>query len=127
MLLPFKLGLGGALGNGQQYMSCISLYEAVKIIQFIISRENIQGAVNVVSPEAVTNRTFTKTLGAVLKRPTFFTITAPIARFVFGEMADHLLLSGARVKPSVLIEHGYKCNDNNLSAALERSLLKPSN
>ncbi|MGB2272199.1 MAG: TIGR01777 family oxidoreductase [Pseudomonadales bacterium] len=127
MLLPFKLGLGGALGNGQQYMSCISLYEAVKIIQFIISRENIQGAVNVVSPEAVTNRTFTKTLGAVLKRPTFFTITAPIARFVFGEMADHLLLSGARVKPSVLIEHGYKFNDNNLSAALERSLLKPSN
>ena len=122
MLLPFKLGLGGAFGNGQQYMSCIGLHEAVKIIQFIIAQKSIYGAVNMVAPVAVTNKTFTKTLGAVLNRPTFFTMPAPIARFVFGEMADHLLLTGARVLPSVLMAHGYNFMDNDLSSTLKREL-----
>lgn len=122
MLLPFKLGLGGAFGNGQQYMSCIGLHEVTNIIQFIIAQPSIQGAVNMVAPIAVTNKTFTKTLGAVLKRPTFFTVPAPIARFAFGEMADHLLLSGARVKPSVLMAHGYRFIDNDLSSTLKRVL-----
>ncbi len=124
MLLPFKLGLGGAFGNGQQYMSCIGLHEAVNIIQFIMAQESIQGPVNMVAPEAVTNKVFTKTLGAVLKRPTIFTVPVPIAKFAFGEMADHLLLTGARVKPSVLIEHGYTFSDNDLASTLKRVLLK---
>ncbi|HAB55134.1 MAG TPA: TIGR01777 family protein [Cellvibrionales bacterium] len=124
MLLPFKLGLGGAFGNGQQYMSCIGLHEAVNIIQFIMAQESIHGAVNMVAPEAVTNKVFTKTLGAVLKRPTIFTVPVPIAKFAFGEMADHLLLTGARVKPSVLIEHGYTFSDKDLTSTLERVLLE---
>ena len=122
MLTPFKLGLGGAFGNGKQYMSCIGLHEVTNIIQFIIAQPSIQGAVNMVAPVAVSNKTFTKTLGAVLKRPTFFTVPAPIARFAFGEMADHLLLTGARVKPSVLMAHGYPFIDNDLSATLKREL-----
>jgi len=124
MLLPFKLGLGGAFGNGQQYMSCIGLHEAVSIIQFIMATESIHGAINMVAPEAVTNKVFTKTLGAVLKRPTIFTVPTPIAKFAFGEMADHLLLTGARVKPSLLIEHGYQFSDKDLRSTLERVLLK---
>ena len=123
MLLPFKLGLGGAFGNGQQYMSCIGLHEAVNIIQFIMATESIHGAINMVAPEAVTNKVFTKTLGAVLKRPTIFTVPTPIAKFAFGEMADHLLLTGARVKPSLLIEHGYQFSDKDLRSTLERVLL----
>ena len=127
MLLPFKLGLGGAFGNGQQYMSCIGLHEATNIIQFIIAQKTIQGAVNMVAPLAVTNKTFTKTLGSVLKRPTFFTVPAAIARFAFGEMADHLLLTGARVKPSVLTAHGYRFIDNDLCTTLKRELAKNPN
>ncbi|MBT6579613.1 MAG: DUF1731 domain-containing protein, partial [Cellvibrionales bacterium] len=70
----------------------------------------------------VTNKVFTKTLGAVLKRPTIFTVPVPIAKFAFGEMADHLLLTGARVKPTVLTDHGYIFSDKDLTSTLERVL-----
>ena len=122
MLLPFKLGLGGPFSHGNQYMSYISLHEIVNAIEFIIQTESIKGPVNLVAPEAITNRQFTTTLASLLNRPAFFTIPAIIARLAFGEMADALLLSSCRVKPQVLIEHGYQFIDKDLRQALEKML-----
>jgi hypothetical protein len=122
MLLPFKLGLGGSFSHGNQYMSCISLPEIVNAIEFIIQTESIEGPVNLVAPEAITNRQFTATLASLLKRPAFFTIPAVVARLAFGEMADALLLSSSRVKPQVLIDHGYQFLDKDLRQALEKML-----
>ena len=122
MLLPFKLGLGGPFSHGNQYMSCISLHEIVNAIEFIIQTESIEGPVNLVAPEAITNRQFTTTLASLLNRPAFFTIPAIIARLAFGEMADALLLSSSRVKPQVLIDHGYQFIDKDLRQALEKML-----
>ena len=122
MLLPFKLGLGGPFSHGNQYMSCISLHEIVNAIEFIIQTESIKGPVNLVAPEAITNRQFTTTLASLLNRPAFFTIPAIIARLAFGEMADALLLSSSRVKPQVLIDHGYQFIDKDLRQALEKML-----
>ena len=122
MLLPFKLGLGGPFSHGNQYMSCISLHEIVNAIEFIIQTESIKGPVNLVAPETITNRQFTTTLASLLNRPAFFTIPAIIARLAFGEMADALLLSSSRVKPQVLIDHGYQFIDKDLRQALEKML-----
>jgi uncharacterized protein (TIGR01777 family) len=122
MLLPFKLGLGGSFSHGNQYMSCISLAEIVNAIEFIIQTESIEGPVNLVAPEAITNRQFTATLASLLKRPAFFTIPAVVARLAFGEMADALLLSSSRVKPQVLIDHDYQFLDKDLRQALEKML-----
>lgn len=122
MLLPFKLGLGGSFSHGNQYMSCISLPEIVNAIEFIIQTESIEGPVNLVAPEAITNRQFTATLASLLKRPAFFTIPAVVARLAFGEMADALLLSSSRVKPQVLIDHDYQFLDKDLRQALEKML-----
>ena len=77
---------------------------------------------NLVAPEAITNRQFTATLASLLKRPAFFTIPAVVARLAFGEMADALLLSSSRVKPLVLIDHGYQFLDKDLRQALEKML-----
>ena len=71
MLTPFKLGVGGVVGSGKQWMSWISLDDEIAIINYVIENENIRGAVNAVSPNPVTNHDFTKTLGDVLYRPTF--------------------------------------------------------
>ena len=122
MLPPFKLGLGGPFSHGKQYMSCISLHEVVNAIEFIIQTESIKGPVNLVAPEAITNRQFTATLASLLKRPAFFSIPAVVAKLAFGEMADALLLSSSRVKPQVLIDHGYQFIDKDLRQALEKML-----
>lgn len=120
---PFKMGLGGIIGNGQQYMSWVSLREVISMIQFIIENEMISGPVNLVSKNPVTNADFTKTLGKVLNRPTLIPLPATVARVMFGEMADALLLSGTRVMPSKLKTAGYKYIDEDLESTL-RSLLK---
>ncbi len=107
MLIPFRLGLGGVVGPGTQYMSWIALDDLVSIIAFIIDNEAIEGPVNAVAPHPVTNREFTKTLGNVIKRPTIFPLPSLIARFVAGEMADEMLLSSLRAEPRVLLAAGY--------------------
>ncbi len=118
MLLPFKMGLGGIIGNGQQYMSWVSIDDITGMIQYIIENESITGAVNLVSKKPITNYTFTKTLGSVLNRPTFFPLPAFAARMIFGEMADALLLSSKRVLPKKLEEAGYKFVDEDLEKTL---------
>lgn len=123
MLPPFKMGVGGPLGNGKQYMSWIALDDVVGIINFALTDPHLKGPVNVVSPNPVTNRDFTKTLGKTLSRPTVFPMPAFAARLLFGEMADALLLSSARAMPDKLTTAGYKFKYVSLAEAL-RHLLK---
>jgi hypothetical protein len=118
MLTPFRLGLGGCVGNGRQYYSWISLDDAVGAIRHALDKELLNGAVNVVAPNPVTNREFTKTLGRVLRRPTLFPMPAPVARLAFGEMADALLLASSRVKPARLLDSGYTFAHPTLEEAL---------
>jgi hypothetical protein len=118
MLTPFRLGLGGCVGNGRQYYSWISLDDAVGAIRHALDEESLRGAVNVVAPNPVTNREFTKTLGRVLRRPTLFPMPAPVARLAFGEMADALLLASSRVKPARLLDSGYTFAHPTLEEAL---------
>lgn len=124
MLLPFKLGLGGVLGNGKHYVSWLSIDDMVDMIKFVMSNSSIIGPVNMVSPEPVTNYQLTKALGEVLHRPTIFPMPAFVARIIFGEMADELLLSSARVKPVKIIEAGYQFHHTNLSETLKYLLKK---
>ena len=123
MLFPFKLGLGGVVGSGNQYMSWVSLNDVTRVIGFILKTESIKGPLNMVSPEAATNFEFTKLLGKALNRPTIFPIPAFIARLLFGEMADALLLTSIRVKPEKLIKLGFSFTDTDLYKTL-KSLLK---
>ena len=122
MVFPFKFGLGAILGNGKQAMPWIHIADVQDVVGFLLNNRHISGAVNVVAPETVDNRTFSRTLGRVLKRPVFFSVPAFFLRMVFGEMADELLLSGARVKPQKLISNGYPFHFSTLEDAL-RNLL----
>lgn len=123
MLLPFKLGAGGIMGNGRQYWSWISLDDVIGAFHHALMNENVSGAVNAVAPRAVTNAEFTKTLGKVLSRPTIFPLPAFAARLALGEMADELLLSSARIEPVRLVATGYKFRHSELEGAL-RDLLQ---
>lgn len=108
MILPFKMGGGGIIGNGNQYISWVSIADVVEIINFIIRNKNLIGPVNVTSPNPVTNHDFTKILGNALHRPTILPIPAFMARLVFGEMANELLLSSIKAMPGKLSNAGYK-------------------
>ncbi len=123
MLPPFKMGLGGVIGSGEQYFSWITLDDLVSAIEFALETELLIGPVNAVSPHAVTNREFTKALGRVLGRPTIFPMPAFAARLAFGEMADEMLIGGVRVAPHELIQAGFPFGYPQLEPAL-RHLLK---
>jgi uncharacterized protein (TIGR01777 family) len=122
MLFPFRMGVGGKLGAGDQYMSWITLDDAVGAIYHALTNPTLQGPVNVVAPTPVTNSQFTKTLGRVLSRPTLFPLPAPAARLAFGEMADALLLASTRVAPIRLEESGYRFRYRELEPALRHLL-----
>ena len=124
MLLPFKLGLGGPLGNGTQIMSWLTLDDAVQIIEFAMTHSQLKGPVNAVSPNPVSNREFAKALGRILHRPAFLPLPAPLIRLIFGEMGDALLLSSTRVVPEKLLEAGYLFRDPELIASFHRMLSK---
>ena len=122
MLLPFKLGAGGRLGSGKQWMSWITLEDVVAIIRFAIENLAIRGAINVVAPNAVQNVEFTKALAKALHRPAHFPAPAFALRLALGEMADALLLSSQRVKPQTLEKLGYRFLHADLSSALNAIL-----
>jgi len=122
MLPPFRMGVGGRVGDGKQWMSWIALDDVVNGLKFLIEDESIKGPVNFVAPEPVRNAEFTKTLGRVLNRPTFFPIPAFGARLAFGEMADALLLSSQKVEPSVLENNGFMFSWPTLEPALRHLL-----
>jgi uncharacterized protein (TIGR01777 family) len=126
MLTPFKMGLGGVIGSGQQYWSWVSLDELINMIQFVINTEFLRGPVNLVSKPTVTNREFTQSLARVLHRPGMFPMPAVIARLLFGEMADAMLLSSVRVYPRKLENAGYSFIHDNLDDALRAVLDFPA-
>jgi uncharacterized protein len=122
MLLPFKLGLGGRLGSGKQWMSWITLEDVVTIIRVAMENGAVRGAINVVAPQPVQNAEFTHVLAKVLRRPTLFPAPALALRLALGETADALLLSSQRVKPRALEKLGYRFLHPELSAALNSVL-----
>jgi uncharacterized protein len=122
MLTPFKMGLGGVVGNGKQYMSWISINDVVNIIDYMINDTRLSGPFNLVAPQPVTNYTFTKSLGRALHRPTISPLPAFVARTMFGEMADALLLSSSRVAATRLNALGYTFIDKELDQTLSRLL-----
>lgn len=119
MVTPFKLGVGGVVGSGKQWMSWISLDDVVGIINFVLENESVRGAINVTAPNPVTNEEFTKTLGSVLYRPTFLPLPEFAVHMVFGEMGDALLLDSTRVVPKRLLDAGYEFQFTDVKAALE--------
>jgi len=122
MLLPFKMGVGGVVGSGSQYMSWIAIDDLVGAIHHALVTESLNGPVNVVAPNPATNREFTKTLGRVLKRPTIFPMPAFAARLAFGEMADELLLASTRVEPAKLNSSDFQFQLTQLEGALRHVL-----
>jgi uncharacterized protein (TIGR01777 family) len=122
MLLPFKLGMGGRLGSGKQWMSWITLEDVVEILRFAIENSSVRGAMNVVAPQAVQNAEFTKELAKTLHRPALFPAPTFALRVALGEMADALLLSSQRVKPKRLQHLGYNFHHPDLSLALQTVL-----
>jgi uncharacterized protein (TIGR01777 family) len=122
MLLPFKLGVGGRLGSGRQWMSWVTLDDAVAIVQHALANDALRGPLNAVAPNAVTNSEFTKTLGRVLRRPTIFPAPAFALKLALGEMAEALLLASQRVEPQRLKAAKFAFGDAQLEPALQRVL-----
>jgi uncharacterized protein (TIGR01777 family) len=121
MLPVFRLGLGGRLGSGQQFMPWISMPDAVSVIRFLMSAQGIAGPVNCVAPEATTNEQFTETLSIVLRRPAFFAVPNFALRTALGELSE-ALLEGANVRPRVLEQAGFRFDYPRLEDALEAIL-----
>jgi uncharacterized protein (TIGR01777 family) len=121
MLLPFRFGLGGPIGNGRQYLSWITLHDTVRALEMALRDEKLSGALNVVAPEPLTNKDFARTLGKVLRRPALLPVPALALRLLFGrEAADETLLTSQRVLPEKLFVNGFHFRD----ASPERALLK---
>jgi len=126
MLPAFRLGAGGPLGTGRQYMSWIALADAVGVIQRALITRTLEGPVNAVAPNPVTNSEFTEALARVLHRPAMLRMPALAARIAFGEMADAVLLASTRVEPIRLIATGYRFKYPVLEDALRHMLEIPA-
>lgn len=122
MILPFKLGLGGPIADGSQWMSWIHRNDYIAIIDKLLTSTTLQGVFNATAPNPVTNAEFSKTLGQVLNRPAFIPVPALLLKLLLGEMAD-LLIGGQRVLPARIEQAGYKFKFNTLAEALKDVLL----
>lgn len=122
MLPAFKMGVGGRLGDGEQYMSWIHIQDVVGAILFALTHDVCSGAINLTAPEPATNAAFTQALGEVLRRPTVLPVPKFALKVAFGEMAEHLLLTGQRVVPTRLLEAGYTFEHPDLRAALQDAI-----
>ncbi len=126
MLTPFRLGLGGVVGSGEQYMSWIALTDLVAIIDHALRDDELSGPVNAVAPNPVTNTEFVKTLGRVLHRPTIFRLPAWLLRTALGEMAEELLLPSVRAVPHRLEQSDFEFLYPRLEGALRAELARPA-
>jgi uncharacterized protein (TIGR01777 family) len=122
MLFPFKMGVGGVIGDGRQYMSWVSLDDAIGALMHCMNRTDLQGPVNGTSPNPATNREFTKTFGKVLNRPTILPMPAFVAKLAFGEMGQALMLASTRVVPKKLQDTGYQFRYSNLEDAIQQAV-----
>lgn len=119
MLPAFRFGLGAVLGNGKQPFSWVMLDDLVRAIDFIISKPNITGTVNIVSPDVITQADFAKSLSRALHKPCFLHMPQIIVRLLFGEMGDELLLKGQRVKSEKLLQAGFHFQYTKIDTALQ--------
>jgi uncharacterized protein len=122
MLTPFKLGLGGRVGDGRQWMSWIDVRDMVGAILHILKTDLLQGPVNMVAPKPVTNAVFTRTLAHVLMRPAMFPVPTFMVKTAFGEMGESTLLGSQRVEPARLVSTGYPFRFQDLRASLQNML-----
>jgi uncharacterized protein (TIGR01777 family) len=122
MLVPFRLGLGGRLGSGRQWVSWIALDDAVEVVLLALRSEEIRGAVNVVSPDSVTNADLARALGRALARPAVAAVPVAALRLAMGEMADQMLLASTRVSPAVLLRRDHRFRHPDLAGALLSAL-----
>jgi hypothetical protein len=122
MLLPFRLGLGGAMGSGSQYWSWVGIDDVIGAVHHALKTNALSGPVNVVAPNPVTQREFSRVLARVLHRPAFFGTPSWVLRIALGEMADEMLLSSARVRPAKLMASGHVFRDDGLASCLQRLL-----
>jgi len=122
MLTPFRMGAGGRIGSGRQWMSWITLDDLVGVIQHALATESLRGPVNTVAPGPVTNIDFARALGQALHRPTVFPMPAFMVRLIFGEMGEALLLGSQRVDCGKLLASGFKFRHPELKPALEALL-----
>jgi uncharacterized protein (TIGR01777 family) len=126
MLLPFRLGLGGRISHGRQFVSWIGMDDLIGAIHHCLMDESLAGPVNATAPLPVPQSEFARTLGHVLRRPTFAPLPGFAARLALGEMADALLLASTRVKPTRLEQSGYRFRHSRLEEALRHLLGSPS-
>jgi uncharacterized protein len=122
MLPPFRLGLGGRLGSGRQWWSWVAVQDVVGAMDHVLNHDELQGPVNTVAPNPVSNAEFTKTLAAVLKRPAIFPMPAFAVRLIFGQMGTELFLASQRVEPAKLAASGYQFQHPDLKNALQEIL-----
>lgn len=122
LLPPFKLGLGGRIGDGRQFWSWVSLDDVVGTFVFALEKEQVRGPVNAVSPQPARNAEFVKALGRVLHRPTIFPLPAWVIRLAMREMGEEMLLTSARVEPAKLLAAGYRFQHPDLEEALQHAL-----
>jgi uncharacterized protein (TIGR01777 family) len=122
MLLPFKLGLGGRIGSGDQWWPWIAMEDVIGAIRFVLDHPEVTGPLNLTSPDEVRCRDFTEALGGVLSRPTVLPLPAAAARLALGEMADALLLASARARPAALERYGYQFRVPELSRAIRQAI-----
>ena len=122
IVFPFRLGMGGVIGDGRQYWSWIALADVVRVIELAIALDGLAGPVNAVAPAPVTNREFTRVLGRVLGRPTVLPLPAPAVRLLMGEMGQALLLDSARALPRRLERAGFRFRHPDLEGALRAAL-----
>jgi uncharacterized protein (TIGR01777 family) len=121
MLLPFKLGLGGRLGNGQQWMSWIHKEDLITIVEILLNASELEGNFNATAPQPVTNAEFSACLANNLHRPAIFPVPAIVLKLLLGEMSE-LLLGGQKVLPERLIEQGFPFQYKSLDSALKAIL-----
>lgn len=122
LLLPFKLGLGGPVGNGSQYMSWISIVDVLEIICFLLDKKPSVNALNLVAEEPITNAQFGAELAKKLHRPNFLPLPAAVVKILFGEMGEVLLLGNSRVKSSRLSQLGIELRNSTLATTLDSIL-----
>jgi uncharacterized protein (TIGR01777 family) len=124
MLTPFRMGAGGRLGSGKQWMPWISLEDVIGILLHASKTETIHGPMNAVGPRPVTNADFTKALGHALHRPTLLSVPKAALLLAFGEMSE-MLVASQRVLPRIALESGYTFTHPTLADALQAALLSP--
>lgn len=124
LLLPFKLGAGGKVGSGRQWMSWISLTDVGRAVRFLIERDSLSGAVNVSAPSPVRNEEFASSLGRALKRPAFAAVPEIAVKVAFGEMGKETLLAGQRVIPRRLLDAGFVFELPDIDTALRTELAR---